>query len=386
MDFHVERIDSVIQNAISVMEESKDQVFEICEAARRELQLIVRELDSVLEETDQAISKVDELERNYRLARRRLTEVSRDFLKYTEQDIKLAYEKAAQLQLELTVFQEKESYLKKRRDELQKRAKNTEVSIERADAINLQMSVVLDYLSGDLHQVTRILESAKNRQMIGMKIILAQEDERKRIAREIHDGPAQSLAHLVMRTEIAERVLGTKDLTMIRSELVDLKTQIRLGLEELRKIIFNLRPMALDDLGLVPTLRKFVQDFEEKTRIRARLEVSGKDRRLPSAMEAALYRLVQEAFNNALKHAQASYMSLEITQTDESLSLSIADNGVGFYMENAESNSQQDARFGLIGMKERVELLQGTIVFDSAPGQGTKIKIAVPIREVQERS
>jgi len=224
------------------------------------------------------------------------------------------------------------------------------------------------------------LESAKNRQMIGLKIILAQEDERKRVAREIHDGPAQSLANLVLRTEIAERLLDTGDLTVVRSELIDLKSQIRIGLEEIRKIIFNLRPMALDDLGLVPTLRKFVQDFEEKTRIRSVFETSGKEKRLPDAMEAAMFRLVQEAFNNVLKHAQSTFVSLELIFLDDTVRMFIEDNGIGFNREAVAVRSKSHSHFGLIGMNERVDLLQGKIEIDSTVGQGTVIKINVPIK------
>lgn len=380
MDFSTDQIDRVIHNAISVMEDSKMQVFEICEAARRELISLNHELELVLAETTSTIDKVDQLERDYRLARIRLTEVSRDFVRFSELDIKSAYEKATQLQLDLMVYREKEHYLKTRRDDLQKRARNVEQSIERADTINLQMTVVLDYLSGDLNQVTRILESAKNRQMIGLKIILAQEDERKRIAREIHDGPAQSLANLVLRTEIAERLLDTGDLQVVRNELIDLKSQIRYGLEEIRKIIFNLRPMALDDLGLVPTLRKFVQDFEERTRIRAVFETAGKEKRLPSAMEAALFRLVQEAFNNALKHAQSTYVSLDIAFREDTVELVVEDNGVGFNLDAVVAKARYDSRFGIIGMKERVELMQGKIDIKSVKGQGTKLMIEVPIK------
>lgn len=380
MEFRVEQIDRVIHNAIGVMEDSKVQVFEICEVARRELQSLTQELEKVIKETTETIDKVDQLELDYRKARIRLTEVSRDFVRFTEKDIKSAYEKATQLQLDLMVYREKEGYLRARRDDLQKRVKSVEQSIERADTISLQMSVVLDYLSGDLNQVTRILESAKNRQMIGLKIILAQEDERKRIAREIHDGPAQSLANLVLRTEIAERMLDTKDLELIRSELIDLRAQVRVGLEDIRKIIFNLRPMALDDLGLVPTLRKFVQDFEEKTRIRAVFETSGKDKRLPSAMEAAMFRLVQEAINNAFKHAQPTFVSVDLAFQEDAIQLTIADNGIGFHVSVVESRAKKvHSQFGLIGMKERVELLQGIMDIESTPGHGTKIKIRIGV-------
>lgn len=363
-----------------VMEDSKMQVFEICEAARRELVSLGKELENVLKETSSTIDKVDALERDYKLSRIRLTEVSRDFVRFTERDIKSAYEKATQLQLDLTIYREKENYLKARRDDLQNRVRNVELSIERAEMIGSQMNVVLDYFSGDLNQVTRILESAKNRQLIGLKIILAQEEERRRMAREIHDGPAQSLANLVLRTEIAERMLDTKDLELVRSELVDLKTQIRSGLGEIRKIIFNLRPMALDDLGLVPTLRKFVQDFEERTSIRSVFETSGREKRISPALEAAMFRLVQESFNNAFKHAEASYMSLDIAYLEETIRMVVKDNGKGFHTDLAEAHAKKTAKFGLMGMKERVDLLMGEITIDSAIGQGTTITIIVPIK------
>ncbi|THF80820.1 sensor histidine kinase [Cohnella fermenti] len=379
MEYRVEQIDRVIQNAVKVMEDSKMQVFEICESARRELESLSQELEKVLQETGETIERVDRLERDYRLARIRLTEVSRDFVKYSEKDIKAAYEKATNIQLDLMVYREKEGYLKARRDELQGRARNVERSIERAETIGSQMNVVLDYLSGDLTQVTRILESTKNRQMIGLKIILAQEDERKRIAREIHDGPAQSLANLILRTEIAERMLGTQELEVVRTELIDLKTQIRQDLGEIRKIIFNLRPMALDDLGLVPTLRKFVQDFEERTTIHTMFEVSGKEKRMSSALEAAMFRLVQEAFQNAHKHARPTFVSLDITFGEATIKLVIKDNGVGFQVHAIESHARSYAKYGLIGMKERVDLLQGAIEFESAVGLGTTITIQVPI-------
>ncbi|MFD0870467.1 sensor histidine kinase, partial [Paenibacillus residui] len=309
----VDAIDRVIKDAIHVMESSKYKIYEISESARNELDALNRELQQVIEETTLTIQQVDKLELDYRRSRIRLTEVSRDFHRFTEEDIRIAYEAATQLQLQLTIYREKEHHLKMRRDDLQKRIRSVERQVERAETLVSQMNVVLEYLSGDLNQVTRMLESAKNRQMLGLKIIMAQEEERKRIAREIHDGLAQTMAHVVLRTEIAERMLSQENLDSVKEELSDLKGQVRDGLEEVRKMIFNLRPMALDDLGLIPTLHKFVQDFEEKSKIRTRFELAGREKRLPSEMEVAVYRLIQEAFSNVLKHAKATYISLTIT-------------------------------------------------------------------------
>lgn len=377
VEFQADAIDRVIKNTIDVMESSKYQIFEIMQVARDELVALTKELQRVMEETDETLQKVDKLELQYHRSRIRLTEVSRDFVRYSEKDIRIAYEKATELQLELMMTREREIYLRSRRDELQMRVRSVENSVERAESIGSQMSVVIEYLSGEMSQVTRIVETAKNRQMIGLKIILAQEEERKRIAREIHDGPAQMLANLVLRTEIVERMLVKQEFGLVQDEIIDLKGQVRYSLEEMRKVIFNLRPMALDDLGLIPTLRKYVHDYEEKTKIRTAFETRGKEHRLSSAMEAAVYRLVQEGLSNAAKHAYPSYVLVEITYQAQLIKIVVKDNGLGF---NVKKVSEQGSResFGLVGMRERVELLEGRMEIESAENQGTTIVIHIP--------
>lgn len=384
-EYQADAIDRVIKNAVGVMENSKLQILEILEAARSELNTLNNELQQVIKETAETVEKVDQLEINFRRSRIRLTEVSRDFVRYKEEDIKQAYERATQLQLDLMIYREKEMYLKARRDELQKRAKNVEKSVERAETVSSQMAVVLEYLSGELGQVSRILESAKNRQMIGLKIILAQEEERKRISREIHDGPAQLLANLVLRTEIVERMIAKQDFKLVQDEIIDLKSQVRSSLEEMRKVIFNLRPMALDDLGLIPTLRKYVHDFEEKTKIRTTFETRGKEHRMSSPMEAAIFRLVQEALNNAAKHAFPTFVGVDINYQGEMLRIVIQDNGLGFKVDQLEERNKGHTHFGLIGMRERVELLEGRMDIESTANEGTKIIIHIPTKTEKRR-
>ncbi|MCD1260856.1 sensor histidine kinase [Paenibacillus athensensis] len=378
-------LDRVIKNAINVMESSKYQIFEIAETSRIERESLTRELEEVKAETSVTIDLVDKLEKDYKRSRIRLTEVSRDFNRYREEDIKTAYEAAIAMQMQLTVAREKENHLKARRNDLQQRIKNVEKQVERAETIVSQMNVVLEYLSGDLNQVTRILESAKNRQLLGLKIILAQEEERKRIAREIHDGMAQTLANVVLRTEIAERMIVKEQFGSVREELIDLKGQVRSGLEEVRKIIFNLRPMAIDDLGIVPTLRKYVQDFEEKHKIRTQFTLVGRETRFPSGLEIAMFRLVQEAFSNVLKHSKATYVSVEFTIDREQVKIHLVDNGVGFDVEQTEQRITKGNNFGLLGMRERLELLEGKMDIDSEKGSGTKITMHIPISGAENK-
>ncbi|MBD2863626.1 sensor histidine kinase [Paenibacillus oceani] len=373
-------IDKVIKNAIGVMESSKYQMFEICESARNEWEALNKELHQVMEEVSHTIDQVDKLEVEYKRSRIRLTEVSRDFHRFKEEDIRVAYEAATQMQLQLIMAREKEHHLRARRDELQKRIRNSDKTIERAEALVSQMNVVLQYLSGDLNQVTRILESAKNRQLLGLKIILAQEEERKRIAREIHDGPAQAMAHMVLRSEIAERMIDREEYGSVKDELKDLKGAVRLGLEEVRKIIFNLRPMALDDLGLIPTLRKYIQDFEDRTYIHVRFDVAGVETRLPSAMEVAVFRLIQEALANVWKHSKATRVNVEITYQRQMVKVVVKDNGVGFALDKLEVKIVKgSSHFGIMGMRERVELLEGRMDIESEPGAGAKLTMIIPI-------
>ena len=380
LEIQADSIDKVIKKTIEVLEGSKYQIFEICENAVSEREALRNEFNRVRSELETTIENVDKLEGLYRLARIRLTEVSRDFNRFKEEDIRRAYEKATMLQLELTIARENELHLKARRDELQMRTRSAEKTIERAEALGSQMSVVLDYMSGDMSQVTRILESAKNRQLIGLKIIMAQEEERKRISRDIHDSVAQSIANVVLRSDIAEKLMAKKDEKSALMEIAALKGQARSGLEEIRKIIFNLRPMALDDLGLVPILRKFTQDFEDKEKIRTTFDVIGKDSRLTSAMEVAIYRLVQEAFANIVKHAEASFVSLDMTFQKKMVKIVIQDNGKGFPLETIDVKMTSGTHFGLLGMKERIELLEGRLDIDSEVNAGTKITMLIPVK------
>ncbi|MED4754651.1 sensor histidine kinase [Brevibacillus choshinensis] len=373
----ISMLDGVIKRTIETVETSKTQIFDIAENARQQGNSLKLDLHELRQEISKVIQKVDALELAYRKTRNRLVLVSRNFQMYTEEDIRIAYEEASRIQVELSIYRERENNLKRRRNDLERQLRTLEVTIDRAEKLVSQMGVVLGYLTGDLSKIGEALESAKQHQLMGLKVIQAQEEERKRVAREIHDGPAQSMANVVLRSEIVERMLKNERILEAQMELHELKEMVRMSLSDVRRIIFDLRPMALDDLGLVPTLQKYIQTCEERIESSIDLVVFGVEPPLRSSVKAAIFRLVQECLNNVDKHAQANSVQVKLEFVQDSLSLVVKDDGVGFDLEKRLANG---GSFGLLGMKERVQLLEGSVDLQSAPGDGTKVIFQIPLK------
>ncbi|MFE8701687.1 sensor histidine kinase [Cytobacillus sp. FJAT-54145] len=373
--FDTKTLDLILGKMIETVGNSKDEIFRIGEQCRKDYESLSDELRDVKQMVGEIIDKGDKLETQSRFARKRLSEVSMHFKDYTEAEVRDAYEKAHQLQMELTMNRQMEKQLRDRRDDIERRLFSLTETIERAEGLVSQISVVMNYLMSDLKQVGEALEDAKLKQDFGLKIIEAQEEERKRLSREIHDGPAQMMANVMMRSDLIERVYKERGADEALGEVKSLKKMVRNALYEVRRIIYDLRPMALDDLGLVPTLRKYLQTIEEyhsKTKIS--YTSIGEERRLPSKYEVALFRLVQESVQNALKHADAKEILVKIEITRSNVTVIIKDNGKGFDVNEKKSES-----FGIIGMRERVELLQGQLSIDSKIGTGTVVLIQVPL-------
>ncbi|WP_400162303.1 sensor histidine kinase [Brevibacillus sp. TJ4] len=370
-------LDGVIKRTIETVEASKTQIFEIAEHARQQGNAMKLDLHELRQEIAKVIQRVDALELSYRKSRDRLVLVSRNFHKYTEEDIRIAYEEASRIQVDLSIFRERENNLKRRRNDLERQLRALEETIIRAETLVSQMGVVLGYLTGDLSKIGEALESAKQHQLMGLKVIQAQEEERKRVAREIHDGPAQSMANVVLRSEIVEKMLKNERILEAQMELHELKEMVRMSLADVRRIIFDLRPMALDDLGLVPTLQKYIRTCEERIKASIDLVVFGVEPPLRSSVKAAMFRLVQECLNNVEKHAQANTVQVKLEFLQDSFRLVVKDDGVGFDMEKKLVKGKS---FGLLGMQERTQLLEGEMEVNSVPGEGTKVLFQIPLK------
>jgi two-component system sensor histidine kinase DegS len=373
IDFSI--LDTVLKKTISAVEQSKEQIFDIAESARSESHNLRMELETIKRDVSQIINQTDSLESKFRASRQRLVEVSSGFHLYTEADIKDAYEKSSQIQIDLSVSREKEINLRKRRDDLERRVRNITETIEKADTMMTQIGAVLGYLTGDLGEFCVALESAQHRQMLGLQVIQGQEEERKRVARDIHDGPAQSMANIMIRTEIAEKMMEQGRIQEVKRELADLKETARNTLGEVRKIIFDLRPMTLDDLGLIPTLRKYLQDYERQYQLETNLSTIGQEKRLEPMVEVAIFRMVQEALNNAGKHSKANRVQIKMEYMKDKIQIVVQDDGIGF----DQHDKTDRPHFGIMGMKERIKLIDGKLEITTAKGQGTRLLFTIPI-------
>ena len=373
-------LDSILMKMLKTVDGSKDEVFQIGEQSRQQYEQLVEELKQIKQQVYEVIELGDKLEVHTRHARNRLSEVSRNFHKFSEEEIRNAYEKAHKLQVELTMIQQREKQLRERRDDLERRLLGLQEIIERSESLVSQITVVLNYLNQDLRQVGLLLADPQAKQDFGLRIIEAQEEERKRVSREIHDGPAQMLANVMMRSELIERIFRDRGTEDGFQEIKNLRQNVRNALYEVRRIIYDLRPMALDDLGLIPTLRKYLYTTEEyngKVKIHFQCIGDTENKRLAPQFEVALFRLAQEAVTNALKHSESEEITVKVEVTADFVVLIIKDNGKGLDVKDAKHKKNKS--FGLLGMKERVDLLEGTITIDSKIGLGTFIMIKVPL-------
>jgi len=210
-----------------------------------------------------------------------------------------------------------------------------------------------------------------------LKVIAAQEEERKRIARELHDQTSQALAALAVAVETAAGQAaegGDVSVSLARMRSLAVST-----LEEVHRLIFDLRPTLLDDLGLIAAMRWYAETRLGEVGIKVRLEVAGEEKRLAPQIETALYRVVQEAVNNVANHSGAQNVTITLVLKPEQLLLTIVDDGWGFDMGELARSGDRKRGLGLMGMKERVELLGGSFGIYSELGGGTKVMVEVPL-------
>jgi two-component system sensor histidine kinase UhpB len=209
------------------------------------------------------------------------------------------------------------------------------------------------------------------------QIIEAQENERRRISRELHDEIGQALTAIKFNLDMIDKELP-QTFPLVHGKLEEAKSLSNQTITAMRQLSMDLRPAMLDELGLIPTLRWYVQNFSKRLGIDSQFQAIGFEEKLSSQIETAFYRIVQEALNNISKHAEANRVEISFEQRDSMIYASIIDNGKGFDLDKVLHPEFPERGFGIIGMQERISLLGGKIDIQARPGFGTRIHIEVP--------
>jgi two-component system, NarL family, sensor histidine kinase UhpB len=212
------------------------------------------------------------------------------------------------------------------------------------------------------------------------QIIQAQEQERQRIARELHDETSQVLTSLLISLTLLEESVETQE---ARERIADTRALAHSTLRAIRNLSIDLRPSALDDLGLLPALRWYVKEYQKKCSIEVEFHATGFKERLPAEMETALYRIVQECLTNTAKHANAHRVTITLKEETDGVYARITDDGQGFDYEALLKTPGQERGLGLAGMNERAVLLDGILNIHATPEQGTIIEVSIPLPSVR---
>jgi len=345
-------------------QEAPSLITTLVEDTRGELENAQRELRENKMMVTQSRSEMEKLtQRNAQIAAQ-LRQMQANLENLPRADIKAAYDAAQDAQQRLFAMRGQVEKLQADQTHLERFADHLQKSLASLEAAAAQASG-----AGNI--------SVEGKPIV-VRIVEAQEVERQKLSRQIHDGPAQALSNFVLQSEIAIR-LFEKDQNLARAELATMKGAATQTLQKIRDFIFDLRPMMLDDLGLVPTVKRYVDAFKEKANIQTALTVTGQERRLEGVREVMIFRGLQELLSNARDHAQATQIRVSLDTDNRRVRAIVEDNGKGFDVETVFDGKQKT--IGLSSLKERIELLGGALEIDTQPGQGTRVVMDVPVGE-----
>lgn len=342
---------------------------ELVEIITREMKSIKDKLTELKGQLDQTQLIVDrEQQRNADLATE-LRTIQDNIETVPRQDIRSKYDEALDARFRLTTMRGQLEKFQSHRDQLQERQTFLSTLLNKIQGVEVLSSGVEEPTSN----------GAPKPAVNIVRIVQTQEEEKLRLARLMHDGPAQSLTNFILQTEICQRLFD-RDPARAAEELNNLKTTASVTFQKVRDFIFDLRPMMLDDLGVVPTVRRYTDSFREKNDIDARLEIMGEERRLESHREVMLFRGVQVLMADARDYASPSELVVKLDMSSDRIKVTVGDNGRGFDPEIAFADETHlDSRSqSLFTLREKFELVGGSMVIHSAETEGTTVILELP--------
>lgn len=338
---------------------------EILDKLRAELQRLNAELRDIGSKVDQSRAQVDQLAQRNAVVVGEIKKVEGALEQTPRPVIKDAYAEALNSQQRLLTVR------------------------SQVEKFQVQETVIresLEVLQGVIDTLDKAEVTAKGgdaspmvsspREMI-IRVIDAQEEERDRLATQMHDGPAHSLSNFILQAEICQKLFD-KNPGKAKEEMNNLMNSARESFQRMRDFIFDLRPMMLTDLGIVPTLKRYQEQFQNKSGIETEIIVNGRERRLESYLEVLVFRGIQELMGNARDHGGATNIKITLEMGADRIRAVVEDNGKGFGTGQLTLDEKTSQSLGLSTLQERVHLVGGALLIDSVAGQGARIEIDLP--------
>jgi two-component system sensor histidine kinase DegS len=321
----------------------------------QQTQLELKEIDMLL---DQSKGEVEKLTQRNATITAHLQQIQSQIDEVPAPDIRVAYDAALEAQQRLVVM----------RSQLEKL---------HSDKSHLERQLQVLRRVRESSQLGSPKEESGRSPMASIEIMTqAQESERQRLSRQMHDGPAQALSNFILQTEIALRLFEV-DQEQARQELNSLKSAASSTFQKVRDFIFDLRPMMLDDLGLVPTIKRYADHLAEKLNMEVSVSITGSERRMEPYVEVIVFRAIQELLSNAALHTQATSIKVQLDLGERQVRASIEDNGRGFDPQAVPA----EAELTIKAIRERMDMLGGSFDIDSALGQGARFTFTVPVEK-----
>lgn len=349
---------------------SQNEVLRELETESENIRKRILENERLIEQTQLEVGRMRE--RNVAISAQ-LNRIETNFDTIPRADIKAAYDSAMDASKRLLTLQGQLEKAKATLSELQRFEQLLGRLLELVRSLGPDATYRMPVPPPSTHE--REAEQLSRRAIIN--VVEAQEAERQRLARQMHDGPAQSLTNFILQAEICQRLFD-RNPDRAQEELNNLKAAANSTFQKVRDFIFDLRPMMLDDLGLVPTMRRYAEAFGEKTGIQTHLNVLGDERRLPSHIEVMMFRSIQTVMGNARDNLGAKSINVVLDVGPEWLKATIEHDGRSFDPVEVLSRGEQGDIAGLRTLKERIELVGGTLEISSAEDELNRFVILLP--------
>ena len=327
-----------------------------CQSEMENAQKEIKEIIMLIEQSQLETSRLQQ--RNASISAH-LQQIQGQIESVSKADLRMAYDAALDAQQRLFV-------MRGQIDKLQSDHTHIEHYLGILERVNQALE------TGDIGASGSKLDQTPLAKTVEM-IIQAQEAERGRLARQMHDGPAQALSNFILQAEIAMRLFDVDQLKA-KEELLGVKSTASSTFQKVRDFIFNLRPMMLDDLGVAPTLSRYVETFKEQSGIAVRLVSTGMEQRFEPYLEVMVFRAIQELLSNIASHSQATQVIIQMDSSTSGIRISIEDNGKGFVVEKLD----EKGGMGLKVIRDRVQMLGGTMEIHSSIDHGTHILFQIP--------